>query len=109
MLGIGTWWEAEESGLGRAEKNPLSLRGSKACVGLSFWKMGDFRMATNRHHLVLGCRQRPDLMLAPWKAITCRLAIINMVILSMLGAASMHASGSWTLTSDIPPAQTSCH
>lgn len=65
MLGIGTLWEAEESGLGRAEEKPLSLGAARACVGLSFWKMGDFRMATNRYHPVLVCRQRPDLMLAP--------------------------------------------
>lgn len=26
MLGIGTLWEAEEYGLGRADENPLSLR-----------------------------------------------------------------------------------
>lgn len=65
MLGIGTPWEAEESGLGRAEEKPLSLGAASTWVGLSFWKRGDFRMASNRHHPVLGCRQRPDLMLAP--------------------------------------------
>lgn len=42
MLGVGTSWEAEESGLGRAEENPLSLRDSKGMCRAEFLEDGGF-------------------------------------------------------------------
>lgn len=65
MLGIGTSWEAEDLDWEGLRKSLCLWGTARACVGLSFWKMGDFRMANNRHHHVLGCRHRPDLMFVP--------------------------------------------
>lgn len=42
MLGIGTFWEAEESRLGRGEEKPLSLEGSKGMCRAEFLEDGGF-------------------------------------------------------------------
>lgn len=42
MFGIGALWEAEESGLGRAEEKPLSLEDSKGMYRADFLEDGGF-------------------------------------------------------------------